>query len=387
MTARRLPRISLRRPLKILLVTVLIGIASFFVFTPIGHAYLKAGLLVEDILSGSPQSLLRIVTPPTVMTTITIDSPQGPNEARLYRPDDASRHSAVILSLGYPSNIQDRQLNLLADGLSRLGFVVMLPRLPGLQVGELVPQDVEVLVATFEWLSAQSYVDQARIGFSGFCVGSSLALVAAQDPRINERVSMVNVFGGYYDLPGLLRAIAAHSARYQDREYPWQPADQTVELFAQNVLLHLAAGDQALLKQHYQNPNPAAQAPAGLSPIGRIAFSLLTARGPSEVDALIAQLPPETLLKMAAVSPSTGMARLKARIYIMHDVSDPYVPLTESYRLADAISDPNQVVRAEFVLFDHVRPSHTVDQITLLAEGARLFGYFGQVFGEMMPAE
>ena len=70
----------------------------------------------------------------------------------------------------------------------------------------------------------------------------------------------------------------------------------------------------------------------------------------------------------------------------MHDVSDPYVPITESYRLADTITDPDKKVYAEFVLFDHVRPRRALDKVALIGEGFRLIRYIGRMFAMLMPS-
>jgi len=246
-----------------------------------------------------------------------------------------------------------------------------------------VQDDVDVLVNAFQWLAEQPEIAPEYMGFGGFCVGSSLALVAAEDPRINEEVALVNVFGGYYDLQSFLRATAVHSAHYQGKEYPWQPSEQTVALFAQNVLGYLEnADDQTILMQHF------AGQPAELNRLteeGKMAYDLLTMTQPHEMDALLAQLPQSYQNKIATISPGSNIEQLKAKVFIMHDSSDPYVPVVESYRLADAIADPDQKVQAEFVLFKHVRPDTALDRLTAVREGIRLILYLGPLLQELEP--
>ena len=354
-------------------------LAVWLAFTPTGHA----ALLVTDLTSGSNSSLLRILTRPAAAETITIPSPAGPVEAQLYQPAGDGPHGALVLALGYPSNINDPQLARVADDLARLGLVVLVPRLPGLRVGQLTYRDVEALVAAFEWLAGRPEVDPEHIGFAGFCVGSSLALAAAEDPRINQQVALVNVFGGYYDLLGLLRATAAHSAYYDGQEYPWQPHRQTVELFAQNLLLFVDdPADRTMLTQHFQDGAEGDRPPETTSVFAPIAYGLLTTTEPGAVDALMAQIPAEQLARAAALSPSAGIERLKAQVFIMHDASDPFVPVTESYRLAEAI---NGEVYAQFALFDHVRPDRSSSPLALIWEGVRLTRFLGRLLAEITP--
>lgn len=376
------------RFLALIALGLLATLTAWLPFAPAGRAHARAALLVMDLMSRSPNSLLHTLTKPPTAEPVTIPAPAGPVEAQFYQPAGEGPHGALILVLGYPSNINDPQLSRVADDLARLGFVVLVPRLPGLRTGQLTHQDVDVLVTTFEWLAARPKVDPTHIGLSGFCVGSSLALVAAEDPRINERVAMVNAFGGYYDLLSLLRATAAHSAYYEGQEYPWQPDRQTIALFAQNVLLFTDdPTDRAILTQHFlQNGEDSGQSPEGLTLFGSLVYALLTTTYPPMVDALLAQITPDKLAQAAMISPSAGIERLKAKVFIMHDVSDPFVPVTESYRLADAITDPGQKVYAQFVLFDHVRPTQSLSRLTLAQEAIRLFFYLGRMLAEITPS-
>ena len=66
-------------------------------------------------------------------------------------------------------------------------MAVLVPRLPGLRNGELTRADVDALVESYGWLSRQPGVNPERVGFAGFCVGSSLALLAAEDPRSTSK--------------------------------------------------------------------------------------------------------------------------------------------------------------------------------------------------------
>ena len=51
----------------------------------------------------------------------------------------------------------------------------------------------------FGLLASRPEVDPQRVGIAGFSVGGSLAVLAAADPRIAERVRFVNAFGAFGD--------------------------------------------------------------------------------------------------------------------------------------------------------------------------------------------
>jgi dienelactone hydrolase len=377
----KLNRRQRRHRLTLVLLIGLVALIAWLGLTSTGRAVARAGMLVLDILPQSPISPLRDFTSEPLVEQVRFSYKGGMAEGRLFHPSGKGPHSAVILSLGYGPNPDDPQVLQVSEDLARVGIVVLIPETLELYLGNLVPDDVEVLVGAFEYLAAQSYVNPDRIGFAGFCIGSSMALVAAEDPRINEQVSYVNVFGGYYDVRDLIRAVAARSSRYQGQELAWTPHQQTVILFAQNALLRLdAPQDRQILRQLLQAPPEDPTTPlTELTPLGHLSYSLLRGSDPAMVDTLLTGIPEQTLAGLKLVSPSTGIDRLRAKVFIMHDASDPYVPVTESYRLADAISDPEQKVYTQFTLFDHVRPSHSVNWLHLSKEAVKLFVYLCRV--------
>jgi dienelactone hydrolase len=378
-----MPRIGKRG--KAIVITCFIGVVLFACSSNIPPFY-KATLFILELFSPSQNSRLHLLTRPPIQEEISIPYLFDRVEAYYFHPSEGGPYGAFIFALGYPSNIKDPQVVRLADSLARLGYVVLVPQLPGLRAGELTVKDVEILVSAFEWLSLQPEVDPERIGFGGFCVGSSLALLAAEDPRINQRVALVNVFGGYYDLMSLLRATAAHSAHYRGQEYPWDPAQPTLTLFAQNLLgLLEKPADRIALSGRLQEEAVSGTTSNSSDSFPDLVHSLLTTTEPEQVEALLAELPPDALDHIARLSPGSGILNLKAKVFIMHDIHDPYVPVTESYRLAEAIVDPEQKVYAQFVLFDHMIPYQNVSQLALIKDVLRLIVYLGRMFYALTP--
>jgi fermentation-respiration switch protein FrsA (DUF1100 family) len=160
-----------------------------------------------------------------------------------------------------------------------------------------------------------------------------------------------------------------------------------MELYVQNVLSYVDnPADRAVLEQRFTDTKGVNLLKHDrLTPLGELAYALLTTTDPRAVDALIPQIPQDNQATLMSLSPSTGIDRLRAKIFIMHDFSDPFVPVTESYRLADALPNPGRKVYAQFELFEHVRPKHALDRATLVFEGVRLIKYLSQLFAEITP--
>jgi dienelactone hydrolase len=284
------------------------------------------------------------------------------------------------LVLGYPSDIGDGELAHLAERLARLGYFVIVPRLPNLAEGYLEAADVNALVSVTTWVGTHPAVDEQRIGMAGFCVGSSLALLAAADERIADDVAVVNVFGGYADLAQYIRAIAASSAHYGNVEYPWQPAEDTVALFVRNVMAQVHEPDEFKAIGETLNQTGEGSATRIASPVGRAALALLNATGPKEADAALAIVPAETSAWLREMSPLDRLDNLSASVFVMHDRSDPYVPSIEASRLWDALDDQPNNAYTEFELFSHVRPDHETGGLTLARDAIALTNHLARFF-------
>lgn len=364
------PRRRLRR--RVLL--VILALVALALLTREGRTALRAAALLPYVFPNPPAKPLSWVTPAPVHEEVTYSDGRRALIADLYRPSWPGRHSAMILSLGvHPVPRDDPALVQLAEGLARDGFVVMIPDSPDLRADRILPSERDALVAAFAHLRAQPYVDGSRIGFIGFSVGASLLAVAAADPRINREVRMVNFFGGYYDALELLRAVASREIVDRGRVVPWAPAELAQSIFAGVLLEHVEdSRDRALVRRALVDREPLSAAEyASLGAQARLVHDLFTARDPRRVDALLAALPEDLKQRLRAVSPSTYVADLRARMYVMHDTADEFVPYVESRRLVEQLPE-RQRVHTEFSIFAHVQPTKSAEPLVFVAEVAKL---------------
>jgi hypothetical protein len=203
-----------------------------------------------------------------------------------------------------------------------------------------------------------------------------LALRAAEDSCINRDVALVNALGGGYDLRQLLRASTTHSAAYEGREQSWSPAQATVALLAQNLLCHLLDDDRQRLQPGFQEVETIRLS----DPAASWVYSVLTTTDRVRIDGLLAATPAEYDEGLQKLSPSSNSGQLHARLFIMYDVSDPYILAQESYHLADAVRDSTQVVHAESRLFKHAQPRPIWERVELVGEGLKLVFYVAKIF-------
>jgi dienelactone hydrolase len=254
-----------------------------------------------------------------------------------------------------------------ADALARTGVVVVVPDSRTLLEGRLEIAEIDGVVRAFELLASRPEVDRHRLGMVGFSVGGSLALLAAADDRISQRVRWVNAFGAYADARTYLAAVASH-AYLDDRgeSVPWTPTPLAREVYVRFVTDQVTDdGDRRRLVDGLADAVLAGQCPprdARLrnrlsSERARTVHDLLTARRPEDALRAIDDLPPATQSFIDAISPARHRRGLRADVHLMHETEDHHVPFVESRRLADAYVDAGLLrAHTEFRLFDHVQP-------------------------------
>ena len=284
----------------------------------------------------------------------------GAHVAEVYRPSGDGTRAAVLLSLGaITEGLDNPAVVMLGDAMARAGYVTMLHWSPAMGLeSNMDPSEVAALVEAFVYLEGLEYVDPERVGIGGFCVGASLALVAAADPEIRDRVDFVNAFGPFYDAAALLQQAVSRTVVYDGETTPWQPDPRTLQFLATELIENLDdPSDVQTLTHHYLDDQPSSTIePDRLSSQGKIVARLLDGVHPPEAEALYEMLPPALHEDLAMISPSTHVQGLRARLLVMHDRYDEYIPAAESRRLLEATEDRLDVYYTEFIAFDHLLP-------------------------------
>ena len=360
------------------LVLAVLGVllAILVVATPQGRTAAKTGGFVLQVLPAISMKPLEWFTESPIREEVFFPQAQGEGVADLYRHRGTNRRAAVLLFLGVnPAGRDDERVVNLAEGLARSGMVVMVPWSETMTQFRIDPAEVDNLVNAFQYLRSLEYVDSERVGLGGFCVGASLATVAAQDPRIREEVAFINFFGGYYDVRDLLVSIASRTRFNEDGQEPWEPSDQTLKTFRNHLIKSVKNWeDREFLTMVFIDREEPVQGEVGdLSSAGGIVFRLLSGVSPEEAKDLLAQLPEEFQEGLRRISPSENLGDLKAKMLIMHDAKDSNVPSEESRRLVAALKERGNVRYTEFVFFQHMDPARSVNPLTWIKDVSKLF--------------
>ncbi len=363
-------------------VLVLLAFGLGLGFTAFGRAAVTSAFFFPDMMAPLPIRPVTWTTATPVKESITIDYDGKEMPCDIYRPGDGARHGAMILSPGAPPLApDDSRLIRLAGDVARAGFVMLVPFSPDLNDEMIYPSEVDALVKEFQYLEAQPYVKPDKIGFIGVSVGSPLALLAATDWHINDRVAYVVSFGGYYDANNVLKATTTHTISYDGVNESWTPSDHTVEVMYKQIINRLDdAYDRDVLTNVLIDGDPdASHGLLMMTPEGWAAYDLLTNTDPSQEEALLQRLPAAPRQALSDLSLDGKLSGLKAETFILHDKTDHYVPYTESRMLRDALQGQVKVHFTEVDIFQHVEPTINRSAHTLVVDSAKLYMHFLQI--------
>jgi acetyl esterase/lipase len=351
---------------------------------PSGHCLSDLGtaaLALLDLRSMEREGLLARLGRSPAVEHVLVPGQEGQNAADLYLPHSGEPRGGLVLVPGFtPQGKDDPRIVWLARLVARVGFVVLVPDLPGLRSLQAREADVEGMVGSYQFLVDQATrVRPDRVGLMGISYGAGPTLVAAADPRIAERVDFVLSLGGYYDLVDVIGFVTTGHYAWQDhRGYiPPSPYARGRFLLA-NLDLVQDPRDQEILARVGQgllngggDPSVAA---GTLSPWGASLLSLLLNGDPGRVRSLVERLDPRVRERIAYLSPSRVIDRVRAHLLVIHGLEDDFIPYTESLRLAAAAPEPARV---------HLAITRLVTHVDVVRPGLRSSAKTGTVLGDV----
>jgi hypothetical protein len=392
-------RRRLRRLLVGLLVIAVIATAAFVVVRPVRVSVLSVAL-VPELLNQGPRPLSAF-TPTPRRESITYGA-EVRDRMDLYLPGTSpadlstpARYPTVMLVLGVnPLPLDDARVVRTATAIARLGVVVAAPESDRLRNWRLDPGEAPHLVEAFEAVAARPEVDPDRIGMAAFSVGAAIALIAASDPRIAERVRWINAFGGFGDAEALLVESATRRIVVDGVERPWKMGELAREMFLRTVARlasdeaegeRIAGEVEAIVLG--DGPTPETFDPSFAASLtgadSQAAYRLATSVDRATAAAAVAALSPEKHAVLRGISPNEAVAGLRAPIYLMHDTGDTAIPFSQFEPLALAV--PRSLIRrvTPFTFFDHVQPGASLGP-SALAEVGKLQAHLNDVLNVVL---
>lgn len=320
------------------------------------RAVAKAAIFFLKVFPMLPSQPVDWVTKPPVVEKVRYPTQLGQAEGDLYRPAAGGPHPGIIVCLGVvPFGVDHPQVPRLGKALARAGFVALLYWSPAMRDFRLNPEDVENIALAYRWFIEQPYVDPARSGLLGTCVGGSFALMAAASPLIRDRVAFIGAYAPYSSMWTFTRDIASATRSCGDGREPWQVDPLTHKVFVHSLIALLEPDEAERFRNAFASESGHLD-DRNLSADGHAVYSLLTALDQDDAEIALHRLPPIIQERFTALSPINYLKDIHAPlIVLLHDRGDQVVPVGETRRLYSAFTGHAGVHYTE-MLFQHLDP-------------------------------
>jgi dienelactone hydrolase len=328
---------------------------------------------------------VKVVTPePRVVDTLVAGRP-----ATVARPEGSGPWPAIVFVNGATRRGRlHPEVQRLARGLARAGYLAVVPNLPGLSYGEISGRTVSATAAVALAVAGRPDARGHQVTFVGVSVGTTLTLLAAERPVLAGRIRLVAGIAPYTSLRRVIRLATTATYAEGGRLIRYE-ADPYVKLaVARSLAVALPAGrDRRMLLSSLEavdddDPHPLAGLRFSPPPLRTRAadavVSLLTNRDPARFGLLYERLPGPMRAEIASLSPIYRARRLHAPVEIASAPHDKYFPLEESRSLARAASNTNVSITVTRTL------SHAIPEPSLgaIADLFRFDGFVVRVLKE-----
>jgi dienelactone hydrolase len=344
-------------------VVALLGLATADAYRPTVEAEARAAVVLATAVDAPVLAwTVRLLTP-----TPRVEETRVAGEAAtVARPAHGRTWPALVFVNGATElGHRHPDVQRLVRGLARAGFVTVVSELPGLRRGEVTARTLAAAVAVARAVAARPDARGGRVALLGVSVGATLALLAAEQPDLRPRVTVVAGIAPYTNLREVTRLATTGVYAAGGRLLPYEHDDFVALAVARSYAAALPPGrDRRLLVRRLAEiPNqrraPLARLrpPPGAGPATLALLRLLRNRDPARFTSLYGALPEEMRRAADRLSPLLGAARLTARVELATAPHDKYFPIEQSRALVRRARSARLTVTAAL--------SHAIAQPTL----------------------
>lgn len=352
----KISKVTYKQKLLVVTAAVIVVLLGFVFFSKSGQTSYK----VIALLSSLNPTTTQLKSPPNLKPTMILYQDRDKfTQAEIFRKGYKTQ-GAVIISGGVGlTDYNWALINGFAANLANIGITVMIPK-PDMVKDDIVTEDgIKSYVNAYKYLETQDNIDKSKIGFFGFCAGGSFVLLAAEDPEINSRVSVVSAFSPYNNLIDYYAEAFSREAITSSGSRPWKPAKETVSALTENFNYRLQNSQRT---ENIQGILQVNNRQGGVTKTKEI---------------ILKSLPGSFLEEARLLSPDKAATNIKSDVYIIHDYNDTFTPREESQRLAAEIG-PNANLLMP-TIFDHTILQKNISPVRWITEGLKVITVFYKI--------
>jgi pimeloyl-ACP methyl ester carboxylesterase len=302
----------------------------------------------------------------------------GGTSVSILRPAGRGPWPAIMFVNGaHPLRRKEPVVARVADGFARAGYLVVVPDLPGLGVGEVTMRTVEAAATVVREATARPDVRGGRIALVGASTGASIAILLAARPDLAHRISLVSSVTPYADLRRMI--CLATTTRYEngDRSRAYGVTNLLRRAVARSMMVTLSCDEERerLLERVgdiLEQDDPFARLPASSDAVdqeARAIVRLLENRDLDSFSELWGGLPDHLRSVIGQLSPVTIACDVHAHVELAVPPLDRYFPVDEAEELVRSLPSARLTVTSAL---DHTRPGASLRELGEL----RAFGAF-----------
>lgn len=298
--------------------------------------------------------------------------------ARLYSKSGARGPGLVLAHGVHYAGIDEKRLIPFARELSRAGFTVLTPELRDIADYRITRDSLDVLVESVRYLSERrDWISGERVGLMGFSFAGGLSLVAATDPRLDNRLSFVTSVGGHHDLERVLHFFTRNQI-----DTPRGVSNLKAHEYGLAVLVYdsldrfVPTEDRPIMRQALKawlmedRPRARAAASQRVTHEAEHLFQLLEGERLHELAPELERVIVERRPELEALSSRGHLARSRVPIHLLHGTGDTVIPPSETEWAAKELGTaPHEALVSP--LLEHVE----VNQVAGFSEQVKLVGF------------
>jgi pimeloyl-ACP methyl ester carboxylesterase len=303
-------------------------------------------------------------------------APVAGNPALIVRPAGEGPWPAVFLVNGtVPEGRKLPAVRNLAEGFARAGYLVVVPDLPGLTEDRITPRTADATTQVAREVSAKPDTAGGKVALVGVSTGATLALLAAEDPALRGKISLVAGVAPYSNIKTVLNiATTGHYRRPDGELVRYEVTPFLSYVVARSLVATLPSGEDRrrlaaeLGAAGRESPHPLSglrsRQTDDLGPGAKSVVGLLANRDPKRFEALYAALPDETRQDLKELSPLAGTGKISVPVELATGPHDKYFPPSQSYGLVRIAPERRVTVTGAL---DHAELNVSLEDMQALA--------------------
>ncbi len=329
---------------------------SYFLIFLLIHNYLKStALLLEIFPLIEPGPLSFFVSDPA-KKEVEIHSGKNILKTDIWIPgdfDEQKKYPALILSAGVNLPKDDHRILATIKGLAKSGFVVVVSDVPELLESRYLSSTIDDFVNIFLFVENQPYVEKTKVGFAGFCLGSSFALLASSEERIRDKVSYILINDVLYDMYKFTRDTVTEKINDNNPVIAWRAEDETREILYREYSDYINDDKEGYLifQTLFNRQRLTEKEYAKLTNDGKVFYDFLSNTDPIKSPELFAKLPDEAKKIIDNMSPKTKIWNVKAKLFVTSG-RNVFLPASQAKDLVNDLPK-DQVSYTSLEFFQH----------------------------------